>query len=244
MTPSAAASQASRPVVVHVLDPVKTPIKGAKVLAEGRTPAEKGFFENLGKKSGLSKDDGLLDLGPPPIAQPLTLRIAAPGFRTGTLKLPANFEPGRRDVVLFPNQDVEVRVEGLAQRRGEKRAEATLSRCRNQRARSNCNPMEGKTQALDDEGRARFGRIEGGFYSVVLAAAGLGSTRETVEVASDGDAPRLIVEMSVGEWTLRGTTRLHDGTPRPARVSAMEFVNGPARERLRRRVPRRTGPSR
>ena len=154
------------------------------------------------------------------------MRIGAAGYRAGTLKLPARFEAGRRDVVLAPNQDVEVRVAGLARKRGEARPEVTLARCRIQRARSNCNPLDGKTQRLNDEGRARFPRIEGGFYNVSLAIPGVGSTRETVEVASDGDLPALIVELGVGEWTLRGMTRLHDGTPMPARVKAMEFVNG------------------
>ena len=215
-----------RPVVVTVRDASKAPVKGAKVLADSGTAAEKAFSETVAKRAGASKEDGLLDLGALPIDQPIALRIAAPGFRTGTLKLPANFEAGRRDVVLAPNQDVEVRVTGLAGRKGEARAEVTLARCRIQRARSNCNPMEGRTQRLDEEGRARFPRIEGGFYNLVLAAAGLGATRQTVEVAFDGDVHTLVVDLPVGEWTLRGTTRLHDGTPRPARVTSMEFVNG------------------
>lgn len=222
----AAAAPVARPVVVLVRDASKAPVKGAKVLTDSATPVEKAFAETIAKRVGLSKDDGLLDLGLLPVADPLTLRIGAPGFRTGTLKLPANFETGRRDVVLAPNQDVEVRVSGLARRRGEARPEVTLARCRVQRVRSNCNPMEGTTQRLDDEGRARFPRIEGGFYNVSLAAPGIGSTRQTVAVAPDGDLPALVVELLLGEWTLRGTTRLHDGTPRPARVTSMEFVNG------------------
>ena len=223
---AAAADPAARPVVVLVRDAAKAPVKGARVLADAGAPAEKAFAEAVAKRAGVAKEDGLLDLGLLPVADPVTLRIGAPGFRTGTLKLPATFEAGRRDVVLAPNQDVEVRVSGLARRRGEARPEVTLARCRVQRARSNCNPMEGKTQRLDDEGRARFPRIEGGFYNLVLAAAGLGATRQTVEVAFDGDVPTLVVDLPVGEWTLRGTTRLHDGTPRPARVTSMEFVNG------------------
>jgi hypothetical protein len=215
-----------RPVVVTVRDASKAPVKGAKVLADSGTPAERAFAETIAKRAGASKEDGLLDLGALPIDQPIALRIGAPGFRAGSLKLPAGFEAGRRDVVIAPNQDVEVRVSGFAGRKGEARPDITLARCRVQRARSNCNPMEGKTQRLDDEGRARFPRIQGGFYNVSLAAPGVGSTRETVEVASDGDLPVLIVELAVGEWTLRGMTRLHDGTPRPARVKAMEFVNG------------------
>ena len=120
-----------------------------------------------------------------------------------------------------------MRVTGLAGRKGEARAEVTLARCRIQRARSNCNPMEGRTQRLDEEGRARFPRIEGGFYNLVLRRRRPRARRaQTVEVASDGDLPALIVEVAIGEWTLRGTTRLHDGTPRPARVTSMEFVNG------------------
>ncbi len=116
---------------------------------------------------------------------------------------------------------------GLAQRRGEARAEVTLARCRNQRPRSNCYAAENQERrALDDEGNARFRRLEGGFYDAQLHVPGLGATRQTVEVAADGDTPTLVVEMAVGEWTLRGTTRLHDGTPRPARLKAMEFVNG------------------
>ncbi len=154
-----------RPVVVTVRDASKAPVKGAKVLADSGTAAEKALSETVAKRALASKEDGLLDLGALPIDQPIALRIGAPGFRTGTLKLPANFEAGRRHLVLAPNQDVEVRVSGFAGRKGEARPDITLARCRVQRARSNCNPMEGKTQRLDDEGRARFPRIQGGFYN-------------------------------------------------------------------------------
>ena len=58
---------------------------------------------------------------------------------------------------------------------------------------------------------------------------GVGSTRETVEVARDGDVPILVVEMEVGEWTFRGTTQLHEGKAVPARVTAMEIVHGSGR---------------
>ncbi len=216
----------TRPLVLRVRDSSKVPVRGARIVVDGATSADRALAGTLARAAGVSKEDGLLDLGLVPATGPITLRIGATGFRAGTLKLPANFEPGRRDVVLVPNQDVEVRVGGLALRRGEARAEVSLARCRNQRAGSNCHPGDGALRPLDDEGRARFKRIEGGFYDAELHVPGLGATRQTVEVAADGDTPTLVVEMAVGEWTLRGTTRLHDGTPRPAHVKAMEFVNG------------------
>lgn len=57
-----------------------------------------------------------------PAASPLTLNL-------GTL-----FESGFRDVSLAPNQNLELRVTGLAGRRGEARPEVTLARCRIQQA--------------------------------------------------------------------------------------------------------------
>lgn len=216
----------TRPVVVLVRVASKAPMKGAKVLADLGTPAEKAFAETIAKRAGSSKEDGLLDLGLLPVADPLTLRIGAPGYRTGTLKLSAGFEAGRRDVVLAPNQDVEVRVAGLVRRRGEGKPEVALARCKIQQRGSSCRPQEAVRQPLDDEGRARFKRVEGGFYNAELRVPGVGSTRETVEVAYDGDAPTLVVELDVAEWTLRGTTRLSDGTPVVASIKATEFVRG------------------
>jgi len=222
----AAAAPVARPVVVLVRDASKMPVKGAKVLADSGTAAEKVFAETISKRTGVAKEDGLLDLGLLPVADPLTLRIGAPGFRAGTLKLPANFEAGRRDVVLAPNQDVEVHVAGLAQRKGEGKPEVALARCKIQQRGSSCLPQEAVRRPLDDEGRARFRRLEGGFYNAELRVPGVGSTRETVEVAYDGDAPTIVVELEVSEWTLRGTTRLSDGKPVVASVKATESVRG------------------
>lgn len=84
----AAAAPAARPVVVQVRDAAKMPVKGAKVLADSGTPAEKVFAETIAKRAGASKEDGLLNLGELPTDQPVSVRIGAPGFRTGTLKLP------------------------------------------------------------------------------------------------------------------------------------------------------------
>lgn len=215
-----------RPVVVTVRNASKEPVKGAHLVVEPAVPVEKALAELLAMRAGASKEDGLLDLGLVPTKEPLTLRIGAPGHRMAWLKLPAGFEAGRRDVVLASNQDVEVRVTGLTGRKGEARPEVALAWCGNQRSSSNCHPGERERRPLDDEGRARFRRMEGGFYNAELHVPGVGSTREAVEVARDGDAPVVLVEMAVAEWTFRGTTRLHDGTAVAARVTAMEFVRG------------------
>jgi hypothetical protein len=223
---AAAAPPAARPLAVHVVDAAKAPVRGAHVAVEPAVPAEMALAELLARRAGVSKADGVLDLGLVPADEPLALRIGAPGYRTGTLRLPAGFEAGRRDVVLVPNQDVEVRVTGLAVRKGEARPEVTLAPDKARWPAAGGVPPEPVRARLDGEGRARFRRVEGGFYDAELRVPGIGSTRETVEVARGGDAPAVVVDMAVGEWTVRGTAQLHDGRPVPARVTAVETGRG------------------
>lgn len=225
-TATAAREIEGRRLAVRIRDAAKAPVRGGRLDATGAPPFDRALVALLSKRATPPKEEGLLDFGLVPAESPLSLRVTAPGYRTATLKLGARFEEGRRDVALAPNQDVEVRVTGLSGRRGEARPEVTLARCRNQRARTNCNPGESQRQVLDEEGKARFRRVEGGFHGLEVRAANFGPTHETVEVASDGDAPTLVVDLAVGEWTLRGTTRLHGGSAVIARVNAMEFVNG------------------
>lgn len=229
-TPVNATPLESRPLSVRILASGKLPVAGARVVRPSNSGPERALSLLLSYRSQLSKEDGLLKFGPVPAGAPLLLRVAAPGFRIGTLKLGAGFEAGQRDLSLFPNQDVQVQVSGLERRRGEAAAEVTLSRCRIQATGPNCNPAPGISRPLDENGRALFNRIEGGHYQVSLAAAGLGTTRQAVEVSSEGDSPLFLVEMAVGEWTIRGSTRLHDGTPQPAAVRAIEFVDGVGRD--------------
>jgi hypothetical protein len=206
--------------------PKKSPVKGARLESAMYQAPSRAVAALLERRTAPAGENGLLDFGLVPAESPSSIRVAAPGFRTATLKLGALFEEGRRDVVLVPNQDVEIRVSGLAGRKGEARPEVALARCNNQRARSSCFPRDAQRRPLDHEGRARFTRVDGGFHQVELRVPGVGATHETVEVPRDGDAPVFLVEMTVGEWTFRGTTSLHGGGAVSARVKATEFVGG------------------
>ncbi len=204
----------------------KSPVKGARLEGAAFETSNRALAALLARRAAPAGENGLLDFGLFPAESPSSLRVSGPGFRVATLKLGARFEEGLRDIVLVPNQDVEVRVNGLAGRRGEARPEVTLARCAIQRARSSCRPGDARRRPLDDEGRARFPRVDGGFHQVELHVPGVGGTHETVEVASDGDSPVTVLELAVGEWTLRGTTRLHGGALVAAHVEAIEFVAG------------------
>ena len=105
-----------RRLSVRIRDAAKAPVRGGRLDATGAPPFDRALVALLSKRAGAAKEDGLLDLGLVPAEEPLTLRVSAPGHRAATLKLGARFEEGRRDVVLAPNQDVEVRVAGLAGR--------------------------------------------------------------------------------------------------------------------------------
>lgn len=216
-----------RRLSVRVVEgPAKSPVKSARFESatyEVPNPAVAGLLQGRAAPAG---ENGVLDFGLVPAESPSSVRVSAPGFRTATLKLGARFEEGRRELALTPNQDVEIRVAGLAGRRGEERPEVALSRCGNQRARSSCFPGDAQRRPLDDDGRARFFRVDGGFHQVELRVPGIGTTHETIEVARDGDAPVFVVEMAVAEWTFHGTTRLHGGSAVIARVRATEFVGG------------------
>jgi hypothetical protein len=206
--------------------PTKTPVKGARLESATFDTPSHAIAALLERRAPPAGENGLLDFGLVPAESPSSVRVSAPGFRTATLKLGARFEEGRRDLALTPNQDVEVRVSGLAGRRGEAPPEVALARCKNQKARSSCLPGDVQRRPLDGEGRARFPRVDGGFHQVELRVPGVGVTHETIEVARDGDAPVFVVEMTVAEWTFRGTTRLHGADPVSARVRAMELVGG------------------
>ncbi len=217
----------SRALWVRARDALKAPVPGVRLVPSGVGPSERALALMLSRRAGIAKSDGVLDFGLVPAATPLTLQLTAPGYRTAALKLGALFEGGVRDLTLAPNQDVEVRVAGLAGRRGEAKPEVSLTRCLMQRAQSNCSPqVEGRRQLLDGEGRAHFKRVEGGYAQVELRVPGVGTTHETINVASDGDTPALVVALNVGEWVLRGTTRVHAGSELSARIKAMEIVNG------------------
>jgi hypothetical protein len=206
--------------------PTKSPVKGARLEGATFETPNRAVVALLARRAAPAGENGLLDFGLVPAESPWSVRVSAPGFRTATLKLGARFEEGRRDLALTPNQDVEVRVKGLAGRRGEARPEVALARCKMQRARSSCLPGEAQRRPLDDEGRTRFPRVDGGFHQVELRVPGVGATHETVEVARDGNAPVFVIEMTVAEWTFRGTTRLHGAGVVSARVRATEFVGG------------------
>jgi hypothetical protein len=218
--------QSRRLSVRAVEGPAKNPVKGARLASATFEASNLAVTALLQRRAAPAGENGVLDFGLVPAESPSSVRVSAPGFRTATLKLGALFEVGRRDLSLTPNQDVEVRVAGLAGRRGEVRPEVALSRCGNQRARSSCFPGDAQRRPLDDDGRARFSRVDGGFHQVELRVPGIGTTHETIEVARDGDAPVFVVEMAVAEWTFRGTTRLHGGGAISARIRATEYVGG------------------
>jgi hypothetical protein len=216
----------SRKLVVRVLEGVgKKSVKGARLVEISLDTPNRALTALLARRAGTTAENGLLDLGFVPAASPSRVRVSAPGFRIAMLKLGALFEEGRRDVVLAPNQDVEVRVTGLGGRRGETRPEVSLGRCRYQRGDGNCAPSAPTSRTLDENGRARYARVDGGYYQVELKVPGLGKTRQIVEVASEGDAEALVVEMALVAWTFRGAARLHSGAPVSAQVRAMEWVN-------------------
>jgi hypothetical protein len=215
-----------RHLVIHVVDgATKESIKGARVMELSLDPPDRALSAFLAKRAGLAGENGFLDLGFIPAAAPSQLRISAPGFRTVTLKLGARFEEGKRDVVLVPNQDVEVRVTGLQVRRSEARPEVSLARCRYQGQNGGCGPTSPTSKTLDENGLARFPGLEGGLYEVEVRPPGLGKTHQHVEVASDGDVATLVVEIPLTLWTFHGTTRLHSGTLVSAQIRAVEWVD-------------------
>jgi hypothetical protein len=215
-----------RQLVIQVVDgATKKSIKGARVMELSLDPPDRALSMFLAKRVGLTGENGVLDLGFIPAAAPSQVRVSASGFRTATLKLGARFEEGKRDVVLTPNQDVEVRVTGLAGRRGDARPEVSLVRCQDQEMGSFCSePGVARTIPLTADEKARFQGVEGGFHRVELRAPGIGVTHRTIEVASEGDVRSVVVDFAVAEWTFKGTTHLHDGTPVAAAVSAAEAV--------------------
>jgi hypothetical protein len=215
-----------RQLVIHVVDGFsKNSVKGARVLEFSFDPSDRVLSTFLAKRAGAAGENGLLDLGFIPAAAPLQVRVLASGFRIATLQLGARFDEGRRDLPLAPNQDVDVHVTGLAGRRGDARPEVSLARCSDQEMGSFCSePGVVRTLPLTAEGRARFPGVDGGFYRVELRVPGIGVTHRTIEVASEGDAPTVVVDLAVAEWTLNGTTHLHDGTPIAATISVAEAV--------------------
>ena len=75
------AAPETRPVVLRIRDSSKVPVRGARIVVEGATAADRALAETLSRKAGASKENGLLDLGLVPADAPLTLRVGAPGYR-------------------------------------------------------------------------------------------------------------------------------------------------------------------
>ena len=217
----------SRALTIGAFDAAaRKPLRGARLDGITFETPNRALAVLLAKRVAPAGENGVMDLALVPAESPLSVRIKAAGFRPSTLKLGALFEAGRRDVFLVSNPDVEVRVSGLTTRRGEARPGATLARCRNQQPRTSCFPFDPRREPIDDNGRARFPRVDAGIYQAELRIPGLGTTHKTVEVAQDGGDETLVVDMPVAEWTFRGTTHLHGGAALPARVDATEFVDG------------------
>lgn len=205
-----------------------TPVRGARLgRGAGETPEERALQALLATRAEVSGSDGVVALGQVPADGPLGLRLVADGRRGATVKLPALFEAGRRDVTLAPNQSLEVSVRGLSLRRGDPRPDVSLSRCRSQSTTSSCLAQDPKTLPLPVEGPARFTGVPGGRYQVDLLLPPDRATRADVLISAESDAPDTVsLELPVEEWTLRGTTRLRDGTPVRAEVLATEYVHG------------------
>ncbi len=204
------------------------PLRGARLGRGGaETPEERALQALLATRAKVSGSDGVVALGQVPADRPFGLRLVADGRRGATVKLPALFEAGRRDVTLAPNQSLEVSVRGLSPRRGDPRPDVSLSRCRNQSSNASCMAQDPKRVALPEEGPARFSGIPGGRFQVDLLVPPGRATRADVQISAESDAPDTVsLELPVEEWTLRGTSRLHDGTPVRAEVLATEYVHG------------------
>ena len=183
-----------RPVVVLV-----PRFRGA--LRGARSSSSRGRRRKGARRNPLEARGRLEGRRPPrPRARARRLSRHAPNRRAGLPMAGAQaargFEAGRRDVVLAPNQDVEVRVTGPARRKGEAQPEVAA------RIRPGGMPQEPSANCSTTKA-AHGSANQGGIYQVESACPAGIDVRD-IDVARDCDAPTLVVDLAVGERTFAG----------------------------------------